>query len=294
MLVEGAGGWGAWPAAGTTGHDDPHQPVDHQRPATSARSSTTHTPSCPAVLPEARYRPRSQQPPHYPRWEMLLRRFLALLGLLPPRTAGLDNGLGRRPLMGWSSWNNYAMSVNQSVIHRTIDSMVSTGLAKAGWEYVLIDDGWAGHRDASGRIVPGANFPDMKGLADHAHRAGLKLGIYSARGNETCGHRPGSAEWEELDAKVFAEWGIVRLISAAPPPDAPRARALTLRPLAVGLPEVRLLRRVGPDRRQAWRGGHGQRAGADLEDARRAEQHRAADLVHGLRRQRAPIQRDAG
>ena len=65
---------------------------------------------------------------------MLLRRFLALLGLLPPRTAGLDNGLGRRPLMGWSSWNNYAMSVNQSVIHRTINSMVSTGLAKAGFE----------------------------------------------------------------------------------------------------------------------------------------------------------------
>ena len=152
---------------------------------------------------------------------MLLRRFLgglALLVLLPPRTTGLDNGLGRRPLLGWSSWNNYGMSVNQSVLHRTIDSMVSTGLAKAGWEYVLIDDGWAAHRDTSGRVVPGANFPDMKGLADHAHRAGLKLGIYSARGNETCGHRPGSAEWEELDAQVYAEWGIVRLIPVAPPP----------------------------------------------------------------------------
>ena len=47
------------------------------------------------------------------------------------------------------------MSVNQSVIHRTIDSMVSTGLAKAGWAYgaQFIDmdnDGWLDIYSASG------------------------------------------------------------------------------------------------------------------------------------------------
>lgn len=40
----------------------------------------------------------------------------------------------------------------------------------------------------------------MKALADYAHSKGLKFGLYSDAGNMTCGGRPGSLGYEEIDA----------------------------------------------------------------------------------------------
>ena len=51
----------------------------------------------------------------------------------------LDNGLGLTPQMGWNSWNHFGCNVNQDVISSTIDTIVSTGLAKSGYIYVNID-----------------------------------------------------------------------------------------------------------------------------------------------------------
>ena len=45
-------------------------------------------------------------------------------------------------------------------------------------------------------------------VAEHVHRLGLKLGIYSSRGGTTCGGRPGSGGHAALDADTFARWGV--------------------------------------------------------------------------------------
>ncbi|KAL2939005.1 Alpha-galactosidase 2 [Bienertia sinuspersici] len=52
-------------------------------------------------------------------------------------------------------------------------------------------------------------YSGIKALADYVHRKGLKLGIYSDTGIQTCSHTmPGSLDHEEQDAKTFASWGV--------------------------------------------------------------------------------------
>ncbi|XP_022773617.1 alpha-galactosidase-like [Durio zibethinus] len=62
-----------------------------------------------------------------------------------------------------------------------------------------------------GNLVPKAStFPSgIKALADYVHSKGLKLGIYSDAGTQTCSKTmPGSLGHEEQDAKSFALWGV--------------------------------------------------------------------------------------
>ncbi|XP_076885936.1 alpha-galactosidase-like [Bidens hawaiensis] len=124
----------------------------------------------------------------------------------------LENGLGRTPQMGWNSWNHFGCNIEEKLIRETADAMVSTGLAAAGYKYVNIDDCWAElNRDSQGNFVPKADtFPSgIKALADYVHNKGLKLGIYSDAGTQTCSLKmPGSLGHEEQDAKTFASWGI--------------------------------------------------------------------------------------
>jgi alpha-galactosidase len=48
----------------------------------------------------------------------------------------------------------------------------------------------------------------MKGLADHLHERGLKLGIYTSPGPKSCAGFEGSYGHEEQDARTFAAWGV--------------------------------------------------------------------------------------
>ena len=48
----------------------------------------------------------------------------------------------------------------------------------------------------------------MKALSDYIHGKGLKIGIYSSPGTETCGGYIGSYQHEHQDAQIFADWGI--------------------------------------------------------------------------------------
>ena len=48
----------------------------------------------------------------------------------------------------------------------------------------------------------------MKALADYVHGKGLKLGIYSSPGPNTCAGYEGTYGHEEQDAKTYAAWGI--------------------------------------------------------------------------------------
>jgi alpha-galactosidase len=126
---------------------------------------------------------------------------------LPPLADQPDNGLARTPPMGWNSWNHYHDRFDDATVRETADAIVSSGMAAAGYQYIVVDEGWSSSRDADGHIVGNARFPDMKALADYVHSKGLKIGIYSSPGAQVCGGYQGSYGHEEQDAKTFAAWG---------------------------------------------------------------------------------------
>jgi alpha-galactosidase len=118
-----------------------------------------------------------------------------------------DNGLALAPPMGWNSWNKFAGKVDDVTIRTMADAMVASGMRDAGYTYINIDDTWEGSRDAQGDITGNLKFPNMKGLADYVHSKGLKIGIYSSPGPQTCAGYEGSYGHEEQDAKTYAAWG---------------------------------------------------------------------------------------
>lgn len=124
--------------------------------------------------------------------------------------AGAAERLALTPPMGWNSWNKFGCDVSEQLVRETADAMVSSGMKAAGYEYVVIDDCWQVERGADGRIVADPKrFPSgMKALADYVHSKGLKFGLYSDAGTQTCGKRPGSKGYEEKDAQTYASWGV--------------------------------------------------------------------------------------
>ncbi len=119
-----------------------------------------------------------------------------------------DNGLAKTPPMGWNSWNKFSSRVDDATVREIADAMVSSGMRDAGYVYINIDDTWEGDRDVQGNIQSNSKFPNMKALADYVHNKGLKLGIYSSPGPNTCAGYEGSYGHEQQDARTYAAWGI--------------------------------------------------------------------------------------
>ncbi len=118
--------------------------------------------------------------------------------------------LAKTPPMGWNTYNVFGIDINSKMIMDAADAMVASGMAEAGYEYVVIDDGWQIARDEKGVIVvDSARFPEgMKYLGDYIHSKGLKFGIYTDLGTMTCGSLPGSYGYEVIDAQTYADWGV--------------------------------------------------------------------------------------
>jgi len=132
------------------------------------------------------------------------------------------------PPMGWSSWNSFSNTVDSQVVLAQAKAMVSSGMAKAGYQYINIDEGWwLGERDGEGNIVvdakawpalaPGERAGDMGNIVRQIHGLGLKAGIYTDAGSEGCGTafpdlgpsypNTGSENHYEQDFLQFAKWG---------------------------------------------------------------------------------------
>lgn len=92
------------------------------------------------------------------------------------------------PLMGWASWNQFRVNINEDILKSQADALITTGMKDAGYTFVNIDDGFFGGRDSLGNIIPHpTRFPNgMKAVADYIHSKGLKAGIYSDAGINTC------------------------------------------------------------------------------------------------------------
>ena len=94
------------------------------------------------------------------------------------------------PTMGWSSWNTYGVNINENLIKRQSDAMVSKGLKDVGFNHINIDDGYFGGRDKTDGhlLIHKTRFPNgLKPVVEYIHSKGLKAGIYSDAGRNTCG-----------------------------------------------------------------------------------------------------------
>ncbi|NIG53847.1 glycoside hydrolase family 27 protein [Chitinophaga sp. Cy-1792] len=92
------------------------------------------------------------------------------------------------PIMGWASWNNFRVNINEKIIREEADAMVRSGLKDAGYNYINVDDGFFGGRNEKGELLHNRQrFPGgMKQLSDYIHSKGLKAGIYAEAGVNTC------------------------------------------------------------------------------------------------------------
>ena len=147
-----------------------------------------------------------------------------------------SEGKAATPPMGWNSWNAFYHDVDEAKVLASAQVLLDSGLAQAGYRSINIDDGWWLNRDAaSGRMVirsdkfPSAALPDgttsFRPLTDQLHAMGLRAGIYSDIGRNSCGQTfghgnpnnpQGTREEREVGlhghvdqdiALYFGEWG---------------------------------------------------------------------------------------
>jgi alpha-galactosidase len=116
------------------------------------------------------------------------------------------------PYMGWNSYFGLGRPTEQNV-HAVADFLVSSGLAKAGYDTAWLDGGWQADttpRDSNGNlVVDPARWPHgLDNLVAYLHSRGLKAGIYTDAGaydGKNCGL--GSGGYYQRDADQFARWG---------------------------------------------------------------------------------------
>ncbi len=137
-----------------------------------------------------------------------------ILFLLLTTTIGYSQkyeGLAITPPMGWNSWNTFETNIDEKLVKETADIMVSSGMAAAGYHYIVLDDGWmTKERDKEGNLVPDPiKFPNgMKSLIEYVHAKGLKFGLYNCAGTKTCAGYPGTRGYEYQDARFYANLNI--------------------------------------------------------------------------------------
>jgi len=128
-----------------------------------------------------------------------------------------NNGMGRLPTMGWNTWCTDdacgAIDIcSETEVQSVETAIVSQGLDKLGYKQVNLDDCWSAlNRTADGQLQGNLKtFPSgMKALADFVHNLGLRIGLYTCIGTQTCRDgRPGSYGHYEQDANTLASWGI--------------------------------------------------------------------------------------
>ncbi len=107
-----------------------------------------------------------------------------------------DNGLGRTPVLGWSSWSFIRENPTAAKMEAQALALQTSGLQKLGYQYVNLDDFWyqcpgpqGPNVDLYGRwVTDSSRFPaqgdtnGIKVLADYIHSLGMKFGIYVTPG----------------------------------------------------------------------------------------------------------------
>src|SRR5689334_23813188 len=89
------------------------------------------------------------------------------------------------PPMGWNSWNAFASAVDEEKVMGSATRIVDSGLARKGYRYINLDDGWAaGRRESDGHLMIRADkfpsaatadpqTPSFKPYTDRLHAMGF-------------------------------------------------------------------------------------------------------------------------
>jgi hypothetical protein len=136
----------------------------------------------------------------------LIRALIAALPLIPlglvaavaaaPAAQAEDNGVGLTPALGWSSWSFVRHDPTAAGIEAQARAMKTSGLARAGFQYVNVDDFWyecpgsqGPNVDQYGRwVIDNSKFPadgtenGIQVVANYVHHLGLKFGLYVTPG----------------------------------------------------------------------------------------------------------------
>ncbi len=148
--------------------------------------------------------------------------YLTVLAFLLPLPAlALTNNLALTPPMGWNDWNAYGCGISEFIVTNNAGVIAANGMKAAGYQYIDVDDGWASSRNSLGVIQPysiSTRFPDgIPWLVNYVHSMGLKLGIYTDHGTNTCSScisgatppkDPGSFGYEYVDALTYGSWQV--------------------------------------------------------------------------------------
>ena len=67
---------------------------------------------------------------------------LGILCLATSLSAQKFTGLAMTPPMGWNSWNTFQVNIDEQLIKETAEAMISSGMLAAGYNYIVLDDGW--------------------------------------------------------------------------------------------------------------------------------------------------------
>lgn len=107
-----------------------------------------------------------------------------------------DNGLGRTPVLGWSSWSFLREKPTAAKLEAQARALQNSGLQNIGYEYINLDDFWYQCPGSQGpnvgpygrwvtdpsRFPPQGDTNGIKVVADYLHSLGLKFGIYVTPG----------------------------------------------------------------------------------------------------------------
>ncbi|KAJ5952664.1 Glycoside hydrolase family 27 [Penicillium vulpinum] len=136
---------------------------------------------------------------------------LLALPLLPVHASSGNPSLSPAPPMGFNNWARFMCDLNETLFTETAQSMLDRGLLDVGYDRLTLDDCWMSYDRAKDGSLQWdtEKFPNgIPWLAKFVNSKGFQLGIYEDSGNLTCGGYPGSYQFEEQDAELFASWGI--------------------------------------------------------------------------------------
>ncbi|MBB6504985.1 hypothetical protein F4693_001966 [Sphingomonas endophytica] len=126
----------------------------------------------------------------------VLRTFSAAMILAA--TAAQAQVAAPTPPMGWNPYNAFDLNYGEAELMAQAELLVASGLARLGYDHVNIDDGWWLRRardtiEVRTGIYPSAALPDgttsLRPFVDRLHTMGLKAGIYTDIGRNTCSQR---------------------------------------------------------------------------------------------------------
>lgn len=107
-----------------------------------------------------------------------------------------DNGVGRTPVLGWSTWSFLREKPTAAKLEAQARALQNSGLQNIGYEYINLDDFWYQCPGSQGpnvgpygrwvtdpsRFPPQGDTNGIKVVADYIHSLGLKFGIYVTPG----------------------------------------------------------------------------------------------------------------